>query len=439
MKLPILSLLLVGGITTSSAQGLTYVNPPEADPPYYRVRFEASKKSGDLIFPVQYTVWIPENIKTLRGLIVHQHGCGEGSSRSGQTGAFDLHWQALARKHGCGLISPSYEQPQQAECQMWCDPRNGSGSAFLKGLSVLAAKSGHPELASLPWALWGHSGGGHWCGGMSLLYPERTIATWFRSGVPLFETNPNRTSIKIHRLSRAALGVPMMCNPGTKEGVTVKEGRFAKVWPANEAFFTKVRSAGGLLGVAVDPLTSHECGNQRYLAIPWLDACLTVRLPEISGEALKPMPTEGAWLAPLLGERAVPASKFKGDKSKAIWLPNEAIAQAWMHYVRDTNIPDETPPPAPTNLTLDGKILRWSAEADFESGISHFIIEKNGEKIATVPEKLANRFGRPIFQGLQYSDSPSAPLVQMRFEDPDRTASDVYQVRSVNTVNLVSE
>lgn len=439
MKLPILCLLLVGGVTTSSAQGLTYDNPPEADPPYYRVRFEASKKSGDLIFPVQYTVWIPETIKTLRGLIVHQHGCGEGSSRSGQTGAFDLHWQALARKHSCGLISPSYEQPRQAECQMWCDPRNGSGNAFLKGLSVLAAKSGHPELASLPWALWGHSGGGHWCGGMSLLYPERTIATWFRSGVPLFETNPNRTSIKIHRLPKAALGVPMMCNPGTKEGVTVKEGRFAKVWPANEAFFTRVRSAGGLLGVAVDPLTSHECGNQRYLAIPWLDACLTARLPETSGEALKPMPTEEAWLAPLLGERAVPRSEFKGDKLKAVWLPNEAIAQAWMHYVRDTNIPDETPPPTPTNLTLDGKILRWSAEADLESGISHFIIEKNGVKIATVPEKPVNRFGRPIFQGLQYSDSPSAPLVRMRFEDPDRAASDVYQVRSVNTVNLVSE
>ena len=110
-----------------------------------------------------------------------------------------------------------------------------------------------------------------------------------------------------------------------------------------------------------------------------------------------------------------------------------------MHYVRDTNIPDETPPPAPTNLALDGTVLRWSAEADLESGISHFIIEKNGREIATVPEKTVSRFGRPIFQGLEYSDSPSAPLVRMRFEDPDRTASDVYQVRSVNTVNLVSE
>ena len=98
----------------------------------------------------------------------------------------------------------------------------------------------------------------------------------------------------------AALHVPVMCNPGTKEGVTVKEGRFAGVWPSNEAFFTAMRNKGALIGVAVDPLTAHECGNQRYLAIPWLDACLSARLPEKAGDPLKAMPTEGAWLATLL-------------------------------------------------------------------------------------------------------------------------------------------
>ena len=91
-----------------------------------------------------------------------------------------------------------------------------------------------------------------------------------------------------------------MCNPGTKEGVTVKEGRFAGVWPANESFFKSIRGKGGLIGVAVDPLTAHECGNQRYLAIPWLDACLSARLPDKTGEALKAMPVNDVWLAPLL-------------------------------------------------------------------------------------------------------------------------------------------
>ena len=269
---------LLAFATSLSAQNAPYDVFPAADPPYYRVRYEA-KQAGELIFPVNYTIWIPPGVKSVRGVIVHQHGCGEGSCKSGLTGAFDLHWQALAKKHDCALLAPSYEQPDKADCQMWCDPRNGSAAAFQKCLVDLGAKSGHPELSKVPWALWGHSGGGHWAGGMVLTHPERVAAAWLRSGVPLLKANPDRSTIKTHTVPEAALKVPMMCNPGTKEGVTVKEGRFAGVWHANEEFFNAVRGQGGLVGVAVDPLTAHECGNARYLAIPWLDACLSVRLP----------------------------------------------------------------------------------------------------------------------------------------------------------------
>lgn len=425
----------------ASAQEAPYDDPPPVEPPYYRVRYEASDKPGELIFPVQYTVWIPDGVATLRGVVVHQHGCGEGSCKSGQTGAFDLHWQALARQHDCALLAPSYEQPQEADCQMWCDPRNGSGAAFQEGLRDLGERAGHPELATVPWALWGHSGGGHWCGGMVMLHPERVAAAWLRSGVPLMEPNPDRPQIKPHELAEAVLGVPMMGNPGTKEGVTVKEGRFAGVWPANEKFFAAVRGKGGLLGVAVDPLSAHECGNQRYLAIPWLDACLAARLPEKPGGALKPIPADDAWLAPLLGEKAVPAADFEGDASRAVWLPNQRIAKAWEHYVRDTEIPDVTPPPAPSNPMVDGKTLTWTARADLESGLAQFVILRDGKEIASVPGKPENRFGRPIFQGLQYSDTPLAPLVEMRFVDEEAKAGadHTYRVIAVNTAGLRSK
>ncbi|MBL9130984.1 MAG: hypothetical protein JNG86_07285, partial [Verrucomicrobiaceae bacterium] len=326
--------------TSLSAQNAPYDVFPAADPPYYRVRYEASTKAGELIFPVNYTIWIPSGVKSVRGVIVHQHGCGEGSCKSGLTGAFDLHWQALAKKYDCALLSPSYEQPEKADCQMWCDPRNGSGAAFQKCLVDLGAKSGHPELSKVPWALWGHSGGGHWAGGMVLTHPERVAAAWLRSGVPLLTADEKRSTIKAHIVPDAALKVPMMCNPGTKEGVTVKEGRFAGVWPSNEAFFNAVRGKGGLVGVAVDPLTAHECGNSRYIAIPWLDACLSARLPKDIGGPLNTMPTDGAWLAPLLGTEAVAASKFTGEANKAVWLPNEATAKKWMQFVKDTAIAD---------------------------------------------------------------------------------------------------
>lgn len=413
---------------------------PPADAPYHRVRYEASAKPGELSFPVNYTLWIPPGVKTLRGVIVHQHGCGEGSCKSGLTGAFDLHWQALAKKHDCALLSPSYEQPEKADCQMWCDPRNGSDARFQQSLADLGTKSGHPELAKVPWVLWGHSGGGHWAGGMVLLHPDRIAAAWLRSGVPLLKPNPARSTIKPHTFPDAALSVPIMCNLGTKEGVTVKEGRFAGAWPANEEFFSAARPRGALIGIAIDPFTAHECGNARYLAIPWLDACLSVRLPKQSGDAMNPMPTDGAWLAPLLDIEASPAATFAGDKSKAVWLPNEAIAKLWMHYVKDTKIPDTTPPPAPTNLRVNGNELAWDAEADLESGLASFIIERDGQFLANVPEKGTNPFGRPIFQGQQYSDTPVQPLAMMTFTDgkaePGRKHT--YRVIAVNTAGLKS-
>ncbi len=437
MRYTILLFIALAGLL--SAQEPPYTNAPAVQPPYYRVRYEASAQPGALVFPVSYTIWIPPGVKTLRGVVVHQHGCGEGSCKSGLTGAFDLHWQALAKQHDCALLSPVYEQPEKANCQLWCDPRNGSDSTFQKSLTDLGAQSGHPELATVPWALWGHSGGGLWAGGMVLLHPDRVAAAWLRSGVPSLKVATNKPAP--YTIPNAALQVPVMCNLGTKEGVTVKTNQFAGVWPGNEAFFTALRGRGGLIGVAIDPLSSHECGNSRYLAIPWLDACLSARLPRRNGQPLKPMPEKSAWLAPLNGGAPVPAAQFSGAREQSIWLPNAAIAQAWAQYVKDTAVTDTTPPPAPFNVRVVGNQLTWEAGADLESGLAKFIIERDGQVLATVPEQAKNPFGRLLFQNLQYSDTPTQPLVPMRFTDTAASPSQKhrYRVIAVNTVGLKSK
>ncbi|WP_166831198.1 alpha/beta hydrolase family protein [Thalassoroseus pseudoceratinae] len=422
------------------AQSPPYDVVPEVKPPYYRVRYEASTVEGKLDIAVKYTVWIPENVKTLRGVIVHQHGCGEGSCKSGQTGAYDLHWQALAAKHNCALLSPSYEQPQDADCQRWCDPRKGSDAAFQQSLVDLGKMSGHPELSTVPWALWGHSGGATWAGIMTILHPNRVAAAWLRSGAPLVEPRPDRPSAKIVEIPEESLEVPIMMNLGTKEGVTVKEGRFTGVWPIVLQFFRPLRENGCLIGISVDPLTSHECGNQRYLAIPWFDECLQRRLPNASGEPLRPMPKQTAWLAEVEQNDAVPMEKFTGDKLKAIWLPSERIAKAWMQYVKNTQVADTTPPPAPTNIRVESGVLKWDAKADLESGIHRFIILRQGQQIATLPSDPKNRFGRPLFQGLQYSDTPLQPLAKMQYSVDLSKSLDAkdYQVVTENTAGLKS-
>ena len=431
-------LLLLPFISFAAEPQPPYDKYPEVESPYYRVRYEASQKEGELIFPVKYTLWIPPGVKTLRGLIVHQHGCGEGSCKSGLTGAWDLHWQALAKKHDCALMAPSYEQPQKANCQMWCDPRNGSDAAFRKSLVDLAKLSGHPELTTVPWALWGHSGGGHWAGGMTMLHPEKVAAVWLRSGVPLLEANPERATILPYKnIKPEVFGVPIMCNPGTKEGVTVKEGKFSKVWPANESFLIGMRKKRALIGVSIDPLSAHECGNQRYMAIAWLDDCLTLRLPNQSGAALKPMPKNDVWVAPFLAKKAVPLSDYKGDLSQVSWLHSQSIAKKWEQYVKDTAMSDNTPPPAPSHLKLNGQKLTWKADADLESGLSHFLIYRDGRLLGKV-EGPQNRFGRQLFQGLQYSDTPAFPLVKMEYTDTQPGKVSSYKVVSVNTVGLES-
>ncbi|MBN8625069.1 MAG: hypothetical protein J0M17_06245, partial [Planctomycetes bacterium] len=138
---------------------------------------------------------------------------------------------------------------------------------------------------------------------------------------------------------------------------------------------------------------------------------------------------------------ALPAAEFAGKPLEAGWLPNEAVARSWMQYVKDTEVTDATPPPAPTNLRIDGNRLTWDAEADLESGLAGFVIERDGEFLANLPEQGKNPFGRPIFQNLQYSDTPTQPLVPLEFVDADAANGKRhhYRIVAVNTVGLKSE
>jgi hypothetical protein len=112
-----------------------------------------------------------------------------------------------------------------------------------------------------------------------------------------------------------------------------------------------------------------------------------------------------------------------------------------MQYVVDSAVSDQTPPPIPTEVLVEGNVVRWRARADLQSGLSHFIIERDGQEVGKWPEKPGNPFGRPLFQNLQYSDTPPQPLAEMVFTDKSQGSNvrAVYRVRAVNTVGLVSD
>ena len=150
--------------------------------------------------------------------------------------------------------------------------------------------------------------------------------------------------------------------------------------------------------------------------------------------------------APLFGEEAVPADEFKGNPDEAVWLPNKKVAKAWMEYVKTGATSDKTRPPAPFNVRAfpkgdQGTELTWDAEADSESGIQQFIILRDGQVLAKVPEKPIGKFGRALFQSMTYHDTPSQPLPEMRYVDASAKAGEThtYSIITVNSVGLKSE
>lgn len=407
---------------------------------YWKVEYPPSNRPGELQLGVTYTLWLPEEVTTVRGIIVHQHGCGAGACQGGETAAYDLHWQALARKWDCALLGPSYHQDDKQNCRLWCDPRNGSAKTFLRALDDLAKQSKHPAVATAPWCLWGHSGGGFWASLMQTMYPERIIAIWFRSGTAF--STWGKGEVPKPDLPEAIYGIPIVLNPGVKEK---DDKRFRGAWTGALEMFRAYRAKGAPAAFAPDPRTGHECGDSRYLAIPFFDACLALRLPE-AGNKLKPVDPKVGWRAELLSDSAVPAGEFKGKEGEASWLPNERVARAWMEYVKSGAVGDSTPPPAPTNAKVsrqpDGSVaVTWDAAADLESGLRGFILQRDGKDVATIPAKPVGRFGRPLFQAMSYHDTPAKPLPEMRFIDNTRKADPkpVYAVIAVNGAGLNSE
>ncbi len=238
----------------------------------------------------------------------------------------------------------------------------------------------------------------------------------------------------------ALYAIPCMGNPGVKEKPN-------DVYKGNLATFKEYRGKGGLIGFALDPRTGHECGDSRYLAIPFLDACMACGCRT---RAARTRPSS-RWTRASAGWRRCWAIRpcrrpsTKGDPKEAVWLPNEAVAKAWMEYVKTGAVGDTTPPPAPFDVKATAKgdrgtEITWSAEADFESGIGQFIVLRDGKELAKVPEKPVGRFGRPLFQGMTYHDTPDQPLREMRYLDASAKAGEkhAYAVITVNSVGLKS-
>ncbi len=374
-------------------------------------------KDGEKYKSADFRIWIPDGVKTVRAVIVRQHGCG----RNGSDHSDDLQWQALAKKHDAALLGPWYQYHK--ECAEWFDPKNGTERAFLEALKRFSVTSQHPELEQAPWAIWGHSGGSMWACHMANRHPDRVVAVWARSQA-------------VTEYTDAALLVPIVFNYGEGE----KVGRFESVHKNSVKAFETYRPKGALWAIAVDPKSSHDCRENRTLAVPFFDQMLTERLP--ANGAGKLLPLHPQWVGDLKTLRIQSHLTAPGDQQSLCWLPGEAFAKKWVEYCQTGTVKDTTPPPAPTQVVATkndtGVSLKWQAAADLESGLKAFHVYRDGKKIATVGSDKSKGNPNGFVQIWNYGDEPEPKAVRFGYTDIDGTADATYTVTSENHAGLES-
>lgn len=386
--------------------------------PLHAAMYETSvpPKEGEKYKSADFKIWVPDDVKFIRGIVIRQHGCG----RNGFDHAEDVQWQALARKHDCALLG-SWYQPVK-ECSDWFDPKGGSERALLDALKTFADKSKHPEIADAPWAVWGHSGGALWAMHLTFRHPERMIAAIPRSQAVGGE-------------NLKALQVPVLITYGEQE----KTGRFEKVHVNSQEVFGKFRPQGALWSLAIDPKSSHDCRNSRQISIPFFDACLTQRLPKEKGPLL-PMDTKKAWLGNPETFEVAAIADYRGDRNKACWLPDETVARKWQEFVKTGAIEDKSPPEPPTNVkaavTSAGVRLTWSAIADLETGIKLFHIYRDGARIGSVGGEMGKANPQGFYQVWNYGDEPEPKAAPMTYIDKDGKAGAKYHIGVENFANM---
>lgn len=361
---------------------------------------------SDWHISAEYRLWIPSEVKTLRGLLVMQHGCG----RSGLDYANDLQWQALALKHKLAILGSKISAEDQP-CEFWAFPKGGSETTFLKILHFLGSNSSHPEVETIPWVLWGHSGGAEWVSYMLQKYPQRTIAmvAMRGGGYPLIGADAS------------TLHIPVLFAVGEDDPYHYDCVEIPK------QVFLHQRQKGGLWAFASAPNAAHEAGDTRFFAIPYLDAVIPERLDSKDGK-LAILKVEKGWLGNLFTNEISPIANYAGNHLKAAWFPNEAIAYKWQEYVTTGKISATRKPTAPADLSVTKigtteALLTWKYIPDLENGLPSFRIYRNSSLIQTLKG-----------QEHDFGDAAEPPNVVLEFRDKSARINASYSVAAFNTL-----
>ena len=380
----------------------------------YQVKLEPAKGKFK---EVEYYLWIPENIQNIKGIILHQHGCGESAFRSGQNAFYDLQWRALAKKYDFALMGSSYVST--TDCHDWVEPEEGSYDTFVKGISEIARQSKHSELEQVPWVIWGHSGGGHWAYKMVLEHPDKLLCAVLKS--------PAWTDT-----SSVGLQVPVLCLLGIQESYTIFSDF---IWASAMAAMKYRIRKNGPDCIAIDPTASHESANSRLLAISFIDEILKHR----SADRTTQINRGDQCFIDLDNFKLSNNLTQKYYTNKGNWFPDKLFAENWSAFVKTGSVTDQTPPVASPYHVEGRKVGRsnridWNCFADLESGIQGFKVYRNDQVINQ--DSIESKWNFKI----DYHDNPIVIYPKFEFVDtkPDQQGVNKYQVSMINQAGLES-
>ena len=395
------------------------VNPIEQPTcTYSDTIFKITLKGSDCSFAdsAVYGVYIPTLKKSLKGVLVLQHGCG--MERFGITRPYDLQYEAFAQKWNLAVI----ETALYGNCRIWSKPSSGSADALFEILKETGNKTAHPELNAVPWLLFGHSGGGYWTLAMLKAYPERIMAAVCYSAAWV---------TKSWEYPEAAAKVPLFLRHA---GANDYPGCQKTAIQA----FSKLREMDSPVSIAYNKGQNHNYSYLRYMAIPFYEAVMKQRMPEGKATEMRNIDHAKTWLGDTLSFQIYKESEYTGNKKRMCLFPDETTAKDWKEYVSTGTVTDKTPPPAPFNLEVKWKNnaleVTWEADADIESGISLFNIYKNGNLIGKLP-------GEGIYQHFDTNGDNTIPVnvpdMKFKITGTENTKTSIG-VETVNNFNLPS-
>jgi pimeloyl-ACP methyl ester carboxylesterase len=250
----------------------------------------------------RFRVWVPDDVTTLRGVLVHFNGSGDDDRQLVDDNTF---YESFVRTMDFAFIGTFYDWPTNPD-----DLRDA--------LSQFAAMSKHPELASAPVLIEGLSQGGWAAVQWAMAYPERTIAY----------VNGATRSYPTIGTGDAQKHTPSLHFIGTAETPTNVSNFVAGV--------TSMRAQGHQVGHFLQWDVAHKWGQGLWVARNFLAACYSLRYPTSASPAQGPvklLPIDDAqgWLTdpttydgPFASITA--AKSFSGDATKQFWLPSQDLA-----------------------------------------------------------------------------------------------------------------